>query len=71
MEVKYEFDNCEEWNEAMKHLEKYHDCEKCHGKIVGISFDFFGNTYCGYCGMKVLYPKLKREVFEKIIKRWK
>jgi len=29
-----------------------HDCDKCHGKIVAISVDAFGNKYCGYCDKK-------------------
>ncbi len=36
-------------------LEEIHDCEKCHGKIVMISSDILGNTYCGYCNQRVDY----------------
>ena len=68
-ELKYEFDNVEEFELAMKQLDKYHDCEKCHDKIVCIGMDNQGNTHCVYCGAIVKYPKLKREVFEKMIKR--
>ena len=64
MELKYEFDSFEEVHEAMKHLEDYHDCEKCHGKIVGISLDNLGNTHCGYCGEMVKYPKLSEKGFK-------
>ena len=39
----------------MPDLSVIHDCDKCHNKIVGISVDLFGNTYCGYCGDKVDY----------------
>jgi hypothetical protein len=65
--MKYEFDDLEEYKEAMEHLEDYHDCEKCHGKIVGIYLDYLGQTHCGYCGQVVKYPKLKGEVFDKMI----
>ena len=68
MNLKYEFDTLEEYNEAMKHLEDYHDCEKCHGKIVYITTDGLGNTKCGYCGEIVKYPRMKKEAFEKMIK---
>jgi len=66
--MKYEFDNLKEYEEAMDNLENYHDCYKCHGKIVAISLDKLGNTKCGYCGQVVKYPKLKKEVFENMIK---
>lgn len=66
--VKYEFDTWEELQEAMKHLEDYHDCEKCHGKIVMITADLVGNTLCGYCGQMVKYPKLTEEGLKKWIK---
>ena len=68
MGLKYEFDTMEELDEAMKHLEDYHDCEKCHGKIVGIMLDKLGNTHCGYCGKIVKYPRLKEEAFKKWLK---
>jgi len=66
--VKYEFDTMEELQEALNHLEIYHDCEKCKGKIVAISADGLGNTKCGYCGEIVKYPKMKKEAFEKWLK---
>lgn len=69
--IKYEFDNIEEYEEARKNLEKYHNCEKCHNKIVVIAMDQLGNTHCGYCGEIVRYPKLKKEVFEKWLKNQK
>ncbi len=62
-ELKYEFDSFEEVSEAMKDLSDYHDCEKCHGKIVFISVDNLGNTCCGYCGKVVRYPKLSQKGF--------
>jgi hypothetical protein len=68
MELKHEFDNWEEYSEAMEHLEDYHDCEKCHGKIVAISMDNCGNTICGYCKQIVKYPKMKKAAFEKLLK---
>ena len=58
MKLKYEFDTIEELHEAMKNLSAYHDCEKCHGKIVCISIDDFGNACCGYCHQRVNYPRL-------------
>ena len=68
IQLKYEFDTWEEYSDAMKHLSDYHDCEKCHGKIVMISIDKLGNTICGYCKEIVKYPKMKKEAFEKILK---
>jgi len=53
-------------------LEKTHDCEKCHGKIVAISVDKLGNTYCGYCGQRVDYSPVMKELEkenEKFFKR--
>ncbi len=64
MTLKYEFDSWEEVQEAMEHLEDYHDCEKCHGKIVCISIDNLGNLCCAYCGKIVKYPKLSETGFE-------
>ena len=61
---QYEFDTMDELHKAMNHLEDYHDCEKCHGKIVMISCDNSGNTRCGYCHQIVRYPKMKKEAFE-------
>lgn len=63
--LKYEFDTMEEVQEAMEHLEDYHDCEKCHGKIVCMTTDGFGNTKCAYCNEIVKYPTMKKEAFEK------
>ena len=53
-----------EYQEAMENLSDYHDCKKCHGKIVSIGIDKLGNRYCGYCNEIVKYPKLKKGVFE-------
>lgn len=36
-------------------LSEIHNCKKCRGKIVFITTDNLGNTYCGYCGEKVDY----------------
>ena len=63
--MKYEFDTIEELIEAMKHLEDYHNCEKCQGKIVCIETDMLGNTKCAYCNEIVKYPTMKKEAFEK------
>jgi len=68
MTLKYKFDTKEEWREAMDHLSDYHDCEKCHGKIVMIGMDYFGNTTCGHCGMIVKYPRMTKEAFERTLK---
>ena len=59
--MRYEFDTKEKVQEAMKDLSKYHDCEKCRGKIVCIGIDGLGNQLCGYCHKIVKYPKLKEE----------
>lgn len=68
MELKIEFDIYEEYQKAMDHLEDYHDCEKCHGKIVCIRADLVGNTYCSYCGMMVKYPSMTKKCFEELLK---
>ena len=47
-------------------LEEIHDCEKCHGKIVAISVDKLGNTYCGYCGQRVDYSPFWKEIEEEM-----
>jgi hypothetical protein len=65
MTLQYEFDTMDKLQEAMKHLEDYHDCDKCHGKIVGIGVNKTGQTICMYCKEVVRYPKMKREAFEK------
>ncbi len=66
--MRTEFDTMEEWEEAMKNLSAYHNCEKCRGKIVAFAHDGLGNTKCGYCGEIVKYPRLKRGVFEEHLK---
>lgn len=66
-----ECETFEEYKQEINNLSKYHDCEKCHGKIVVISADKLGNTYCGYCGEKVEYPRMSKEAFEKYIKEFK
>jgi len=68
--LRYEFDSFEEVQEAMKHLSDYHDCEKCHNKIVGIGMDKLGNTTCAYCGQIVKYPKLSQRGFEIEKEKW-
>ncbi len=68
MKLQYEFETMEELQEAMKNLSNYHDCEKCHGKIVVISQDGLGNSCCGYCGKIVKYPRLKKGKFEEFLK---
>ena len=68
--MKYEFDSFEEVHEAMKDLSKYHDCEKCHGRIVFIGMDKQGNQTCGYCGQIVKYPKLSKKGFELEREKW-
>lgn len=69
-DIKLEFDTMEELQEAMSHLERYHTCEQSEGKIVGIRVDLLGNTYCGYCGKMVKYPKMKKEKFEEWLKNY-
>jgi len=62
----------EDWfvmmSEVMKDIDlsEIHDCEKCHGKIVGITVDLTGIERCGYCGQVVpykefIYNKLRGE----------
>lgn len=63
--LQYEFDTWEEYSKAWENLSAYHDCEKCHNKIVCIACDGLGNTKCGYCGELVKYPRMKREFFTK------
>mgnify|MGYP001596298251 CR=1 FL=1 len=36
-------------------LSEIHDCEKCQGKIVGITIDNLGITRCAYCNQIVNY----------------
>ena len=57
----------------MRNLTKYHNCEKCHGKIVLISIDAQGNTRCGYCNEVVHYPikNVSREDWNNMLKRLK
>ena len=43
-------------------LEEVHDCKKCHGKIVAIAVDKLGNTYCSYCGQRVDYSPVMKEI---------
>ena len=68
MKLKYEFDDLKEYEKAMNHLEDYHDCIECHGKIVCIICDKLGNTHCAYCNDIVKYPQLKKESFEELLK---
>lgn len=70
MDLQYEFDRFEEVNKAMRNLSSYHDCEKCHGKIVCISRDNLGNTICEYCKEIVKYPKLSKKGFELEKEKW-
>jgi hypothetical protein len=46
-----------------------HDCKLCHNKIILITTDYFGNTYCGYCGKLVHYPKISKEEFLKCLEK--
>ena len=43
-------------------LSEVHDCEKCRGKLVCIMADKLGNTFCSYCGQRVDYSELFKEV---------
>ena len=67
--MKYEFDTIEEFQEAMKNLSAYHNCEKCRGKIICIQHDLLGNTCCGYCHKQVKYPIMNKEKFKEWIKK--
>lgn len=70
-QLKYEFDSFEEVQEAMKNLSDYHDCEKCHGKIVVFGLDGLGNVTCAYCDMIVKYPTLSKKGFVIEKEKWK
>jgi hypothetical protein len=39
-------------------LEDVHTCKESEGKIVCISIDLFGNTFCTYCGKQVNYKQV-------------
>lgn len=41
-------------------LSDYHDCDRCHGKMVMISLDALGVTRCGYCNAVVDYHAYMR-----------
>ncbi len=45
-------------------LKQTHTCEKSEGKMMLISHDKLGNTFCGYCNKRVDYRKLIKEVNE-------
>lgn len=53
----------------MVDLSKVHDCDKCHGKIVLISVDEQGNTYCGYCNQRVDYYKAMEKDIKKFMEK--
>jgi len=61
----------EDWfvsmREVMKDIDlsEIHDCEKCRGKLVGITVDLVGVERCGYCGQVVDYSGfIKRKMQE-------
>ena len=39
-------------------IRELHECDKSEGKIVAISSDNVGNTYCSYCNQMVDYKPL-------------
>lgn len=49
------------FSEFQEEFKKAHDCEKCHGNMIGVTIDLFGNVKCSYCGQKVDYPKATKE----------
>ncbi len=55
----------------MPNLSEIHDCKKCHGKMVLISSDKLGNTYCGYCGERVDYKSYWQSKLPEMIKSLK
>jgi hypothetical protein len=65
--VRYEFDNLEDFMNAMNNLEDYHDCKNCHGKIVMISIDKLGQSHCGYCNKPVDYPRLTEKAMREFV----
>lgn len=34
---------------------KIHNCSKCINKMISITIDCLGNTYCGYCHERINY----------------
>jgi hypothetical protein len=49
------------FEEFIKQSQEAHNCKLCRGKIFAIRCDKMGNTYCGYCGQKVNYPRATNE----------
>jgi hypothetical protein len=45
-------------------IEKIHDCEKCHDKMILIAFDGF-TTKCGYCGEIIDYSPIWKAFWRK------
>jgi len=64
-------ENLKKYKHFQREFLRTHDCNKCKGKIVMISIDKIGNTYCGYCGQAVEYPRLTKEAMEKMLKEIK
>lgn len=53
-------------------LSDIHNCEKCQGKIVGISINNVGITRCAYCHQVVDYSEyFKYKEAEKILEELK
>lgn len=65
--IQYEEDFVRWFHETGYSFSEIHDCKKSQGKIVLISIDKTGNTYCGYCNQKINYKswlETKRKEFE-------
>lgn len=56
--------NMRTFEEFKKQMIGAHICEKCKGKIIGITIDLIGNQYCTYCGERINYPQA---TFEEIL----
>jgi hypothetical protein len=46
-------------------LEEVHACKESEDKIVCISMNMFGNTFCGYCGKQVDYKRYYLKKYDK------
>ena len=45
------------FKQFQKQMQKAHDCEKCHNKIISIMMDELGKRRCSYCNEIVNYPE--------------
>lgn len=50
-------------------VQEAHSCKKSEGKIIAISMDKLGNTYCAYCNQRVDYPQPSSKEIKEIIEK--